>query len=236
MRDRRILGLIALACLGTTQCSPTASPAGAAVPLADMHENFQLAVELRGHALLGDVGGARETAQRLSEVTRRASVGPPTAAWENNMEALRRAAAEGARIDSREGAAEVAASVAAECGACHQAEDVDLGDRFVVGGPPPGGSAGRHMARLTWVSRLLWDGLVGPSDRMWDAGVEALLQTGSFPAELNEMPGVRGTDEAWALLKRLGEDAGEADGAEARTRSLAEIWATCSGCHANIRP
>ena len=86
-----------------------------------------------------------------------------------------------------------------------------------------------------WASRLLWDGLAGPSDLTWYTGAEGLIELGALPEGLEvAIPGPA-VDEASRRLRELGIRATHADTPEARVGVLSEIWATCADCHANPR-
>ncbi len=122
------------------------------------------------------------------------------------------------------GAALAVADVAGQCGACHRAAGVDLGDRFVIGGVSAREGTGAHMARQSWISRLLWDGLVGPSNRTWAEGASQLQVIPDLPDDAWEA-------DAWLELRRLGQSAEAARTRTDRVRALGQIWGACADCH-----
>jgi mono/diheme cytochrome c family protein len=222
----------AVALLLATGCSSAPAPYQGSPTRGQMLAHFDLALELRAHAINGDLARFRMAAQELADLDPAhdlpaeiiLQLGPMR--WEAQ-------AAAGAR--TVEAAAQGAAEVARTCGDCHAANGVPLGDRFVVGERPPTGDTEQHMAGLAWITRLLWDGLVGPSDVTWNAGARALAEAGALPDELlTELP-ERDVRFASDRLQRLAGEAAAAREPEHRVQALGEIWATCSDCHSRTR-
>ena len=222
------MGIVALGCAGTGGRPP-------ATPVATMHANFQAALEMRNAAVVGDFERVNEWADALT-VVMRVEGGLPEGT-ETEQAALRSSAFRAAYTDDATEAARATAEVARRCGDCHRAAGSGLGERFVVGGMLTGESVTRHMARYAWISRLLWDGLVGPSDRTWSAGAEALVDSPGFPEEMAAVVGDRSVREGAATrLRTLGQEAVDATTPDARSRILGNIWATCAGCHVEFHP
>lgn len=177
---------------------------------------------------MGDLAQFRSTAEALAELDPAHNLAPDLIL---QLGPLRWEARAGAGARSTVAAARASAEIGRTCGECHVANDAGLGDRFVVGEAPAGGSAGRHMAGLAWVSRLLWDGLVGPSEETWSAGARALAEAGTLPEGLASSVPVRDVDLASERLRRLASEAAAARETPDRVRVLAQIWATCANCH-----
>ena len=90
----------------------------------------------------------------------------------------------------------------------------------------------RHTDYLSWVSRLLWDGLVAPSERMWRTGAGALVGADAFPPpRAGHVPRDEVTRAA-TNLDELGAEAVMAADADARADLLGKIWTVCADCHA----
>jgi cytochrome c553 len=194
-----------------------------------MITHFDLAVEARGHALNGDVDAFREAAEELAELEPARDLSPELVL---QLGPMRWEAREGANASDAASAAAASARIAKTCGDCHEANAVGLGDRFTIGGPPPPGSAARHMAGLAWASRLLWDGLIGPSDRTWQAGAEGLAELGVLPEGLPADMPAGDVRVAGVRLQQLAERAALTRDVDERVEVLGEIWTTCAGCHA----
>jgi cytochrome c553 len=194
-----------------------------------MITHFDLAVDARGYAIQGDVEAFRDAAAELAELQPAEDL--PEELW-LQLGPMRYEAREGARAESIEDAALASAKIAETCGTCHSANDVPLGDRFTIGGPPPPGTAARHMAGLAWASRLLWDGLIGPSDRTWTAGAEGLEELGVLPEGLPTDLPAGDVRVAAARLQQLAERALLTYETEERVETLGQVWTTCARCHA----
>lgn len=217
-----LLPLLAAACR-------TAPPPSMTSPVQGrMFEHFALARDLRVFAANGDIARLHVTATELAGLEETWGMPPGADAY---LEAMRAAARRAAAAESSREAATATAEVARACGDCHLTNDATLGERFQVAAPLVDDPAVRHTNYLSWVSRLLWDGLVGPSERMWRTGAEALSGAEGVPTpRAGSMPAAD-IDRAGAALHDLSARAlTEADAGE-RVRLLAEIWTTCADCH-----
>lgn len=192
-----------------------------------MHEHFRHALQMRSGAIFGDTELFSEASAALASPPAMDGLPPGSERFVDDVQRqAHRASTASAASERRVAAAEVART----CGACHQAYRV--GPEFVIGGPLPGESLQMHMARQSRVSRLLWDGLVGPSNSTWEAGAEALEATAEFPREI--VSRVRDPEllqEARTQLRALGERASRAADPTDRVRVLAQVWGVCAGCH-----
>lgn len=213
-------------------CSTAPEPFMGSPTRGQMIAHFDLAIELRGHAIRGDLQRFRSTADALADLDPARDL-PPEVILQ--LGPMRWEARTGAEARTNEAAAQAAAEVARTCGDCHVANEVALGDRFVAAAPQPSDDTERHMAGLAWTTRLLWEGLAGPSDRAWDAGAEALISGGALPDEMLGVLPERDVRFASDRLRRLGREAADAREPEYRVRALGEIWATCSECHTSAR-
>ncbi|MCG6956948.1 MAG: hypothetical protein LJF04_13240 [Gemmatimonadetes bacterium] len=221
---------VAAVMLAACHAAPTSAPRAPepAPSPATMHEHFALARDLVTFAMTGNLEGLRVTARELSTLEEARGVPAGAESYVDRVHAAARAAV---AAPSASAAAREVAEVARACGECHLAYGTDLGVRFQD--DPPSGSdpRGRHARYLSWVNRLLWDGLVGPSDRTWRTGAEALAGTEGFPPpDATYVPQdvlARGAGE----LRQLGKDASAAGSADARARVLARVWVTCADCH-----
>lgn len=210
-------------------CASRPQPYMGSPERGQMITHFDLAVHARGHVIDGDVRAFRHAAEELAELEPADDLAPEIIL---QLGPMRYEAREGALARSVEEAALAAAKIARTCGDCHQSAGVGLGDRFTIGGPPPPGSAARHMAGLAWTSRLLWDGLIGPSDRTWTAGAEGLVELGVLPEGLPADLPAGDVRVAGVRLRQLAEKALLTRDPDERVEVLGEIWTTCARCHA----
>jgi len=224
MRGGSVIGVAAL----VWACAPRPAPYQGSPSRGQMITHFDLAVDARGYAIMGDLDAFRDAADDLAELQPADDL--PAELW-LQFGPLRYEARAGGQARTLEEAAMASARIAESCGACHEANGVGLGDRFTIGGPPPPGTTGRHMAGLAWASRLLWDGLIGPSDRTWSAGAEGLGELGVLPEGLPADLPAGDVRVASVRLQQLAERALLSFEPEERISVLGEIWATCAGCH-----
>lgn len=223
-----LAGVLAL----TMACASRPRPFEGSPTRGQMITHFDLALEARELAILGDVDAFGRAAGELSDLDPARDL-PAEVILQ--LGPMRWEAREAARAATPAEAAEGAARIAETCGTCHVANDVGLGERFTLGGPPPAGSTGRHMAGLSWASRLLWDGLVGPSDRTWYTGAEGLIELGALPEGMGRQVPAADVERASARLRQLGNRATDAETAEERVAVLGDIWGTCADCHSGMR-
>jgi len=195
---------------------------------SSMYRHFALARDMRTFSVSGELDILRSTARELVETEESWGMPPGADAFVGRIHEAAGRVADAPDIVL---AADAVAQVAAECGACHVANDVDLGSRFQTTAPLENGSVSRHMARLAWVSRLLWDGLIGPSDRTWATGAEALATAESFPGPVTQYVPQAETEGAAGRLRELGEQAAVTDNSGERAVLLARIWGVCADCH-----
>jgi hypothetical protein len=194
-----------------------------------MFQHFALARDLRVLVVAADMEQLRATARDLANPRETWGLPPGSEPFLDRIrEAANRAAT--SRVPSE--VFRAVADVARECGDCHLTVEATLGNRFQVAEPQTDDPAIRHTNRLSWISRLLWDGLVGPSERMWRTGAEALSTTeGVPPPAATHLPDGL-VAEAGARLASLAEQALAEEEPEQRSEVLAHVWAVCADCHA----
>lgn len=225
-------GIVSVVALLVVSCASRPDPYMGSPSRGQMITHFDLALELRDYAINGQLEDFRDAADDLAELEPATDL---SAELVLQFGPMRWEAREAALAQTIEEAGATAARVAATCGDCHVANKVPLGERFTLGGPPPAGSPARHMAGLAWASRLLWDGLVGPSDRTWFTGAEGLIELGALPEGLPTEYTSSDVAVAGARLRQLGQKATLARDPEARVEILGEVWATCASCHSGGR-
>jgi hypothetical protein len=227
MSRRRPL-LILLGFAGLEACQPSQPPSLQSPVQTSMHEHFALARDLRDWATSGDFEALRATARELAVPQETWGLPPSSDAY---VLQIREAAARAAEAVSGADAIRASADVARVCGDCHVAKQSTLGERFVVARPMVEDPAVRHVNYLSWVSRLLWDGLVGPSERMWRAGAEAMAAVGGVPPPRSTAVPAAEVERTSRLLGDLARRAFDVREPMARAELVADIWTVCAECH-----
>lgn len=222
--------VVPLLLVAFTACQAPPPPTVASPVQEAMFAHFALARDLRALAVNGDLERIRVTALELAESEPAWGMPPGSEVHRDRVHV----AAERASVatDAAQAASAVA-ELAAACGTCHLANDGTLGERFQVATPLLGDPATRHINYLSWVSRLLWDGLVGPSEGMWRTGAGALAGGNGVPAPRGSHVPTSEVERASAVLRELGVEAVTAQDAAARVSVLARIWTECADCHVN---
>ncbi len=118
------------------------------------------------------------------------------------------------------------------CGACHATSP---GPRYegTVTPPPILEDLAVHMTRHVWALDRLWEGIIGPSDPRWVAGVGALHD---HPIDAERLHGREGGESPsdymdW-WIHQPGPSAGlQAQGAD-RARFYSRMVTACAACHA----
>ncbi|MDH4350943.1 MAG: hypothetical protein OEW56_07330 [Gemmatimonadota bacterium] len=191
--------------------------------------HYENAGRLYAEAAAGRLDGVRTEAREL--LARESGEGlPPKTA--SQVEELRAFATLASRAPDLGSAASAVARVGAACGSCHKS--MKRGPAYEVPTGPPAGETPveTRMIRHRWASERLWDGLVGPSDESWHAGVGVLrdvpLFTDALTQDVEQYDAV--TKLAWTVHD-AGARANSATTQAARADLYGELLGTCAACH-----
>lgn len=229
------LALLLVACGGSPE-SPE-PPATAETP-ETMHQHmlthYANAAALREVVIVGELSLLGMPADTLSRDAQHAALPPTAAPFVERMNQAARRAGDARTLDD---ASRSVAEVAAACGACHAAHDVQIGPS-PIGEPSEMLDEQGHMRRHHWATAKLWDGLVRPSWEDWKTGADALSEKALFPAHVEPMGAGPETAQLLDALHAAGkraEGAVDADPA-AKAAIFGEVIATCAGCHSRSQP
>lgn len=192
-----------------------------------MYAHFRDALDLQAGAIYGDLDRLTDAGDRLRRTTSEPGLPPGS---ENFLREVITAATAAKDATTPSEGRQAAAEVARTCGACHQAYRV--GPDFIVGGPVEGDRLSQHMARQNRIARLLWNGVLGPSEETWRAGAAELEAEPPFPQEVAaRVQDAALLEEARSQLRAYGVQARGAQTPEERTDVLAQVWGVCASCH-----
>lgn len=227
MRSHTQISFALAALTALAGCAPDPVPPQSPVQTT-MYRHFALARDMRSFAVSGELDRLREVALELSEAEEAWGLPPGSA---DHLDRVRRSARQASEAGTLAEAQGATADLAQACGDCHLANQVDLGSRFRTVAPLSNGSVARHMNRLAWVSRLLWDGLIGPSERTWSTGAGALVDTSAFPGPTATHVPSSVVQESARALAELAAEAVVTE-PQGRPRLLERMWGVCTDCHA----
>lgn len=186
-----------------------------------MDGHWTQADQMRAALLFGDLDGSRESARWLAEHAEHPALPKGVLSPVEDMRAFARSVL---RADIVADAARCTSEMAGACGRCHRASGttVPVQENTM---PASGLEPARHMLRHKWAADRMWEGLVAPSDRMWELGATALIEEPLFAGD---------DAEVQALARKIHGLGATARGqpADHRPGIYARLVATCAECHA----
>ena len=191
-----------------------------------MRAHFSHVSEIRDAIIRSDLAGVRPPATWLATQPQE---GLPIAAQPHVGE-MQRVAAEVAAAKSLPQAASGMARLAAACGNCHVAVEATPTLMAVLPQSEDETLKGR-MRKHYRAAEHLYRGLVVPSSRSWQLGVEALSGN---PVELELTRSGKPSPEIRALAQRLlglAQNAASAESQGARWPLYGQMLTTCAECH-----
>jgi cytochrome c553 len=196
----------------------------------DMHRHFDDVTAIQQALISGDL----LLAQSLAKQTRAGFAGPAPEKWGPFIERTVASAEMMEAAKDLDMAARVAATMAGTCGDCHSNLGIHATGVHVEPAPTAEGnnSFSSYMRRHRWAADRMWDGLIGPSDAAWNAGVQVLISTPLKAEDVSNQMVV--TPEIEALLKQVEESSTTAQVAQTpeQWRELyGGLLAGCASCH-----
>src|SRR5690606_4640670 len=179
----------------------------------------------------GDLEAVAEPARWLAEQSSYASMPDP---WKAHLQDMRNAGQlvlEGTDLAAK---ARATGQLAAACGTCHTAlgqspQWKDTSEDVAASGRSP------HMLEHMQATEHLWQGLAGPSEQAWQAGVLALSDAPLTPESLVE--GQSPSKEVVELATKvheLGKKGADTKETSARAELYGELLTTCADCHSAL--
>lgn len=208
------------------------APAQDASVKAHMLEHFEAIRGMERALVVGDLEGAKKEARYLANH----NLGEESKRFRDKALAVQNAARVFAESATAESAPAAAARLALSCGRCHLATTTITSFEWTPA-PAAEGDAGSRMRRHLWAMDRLWEGLVGPSNSMWEKGAE-ILTSAPFPLE-SLLAGHRAEDPQVAALSKtlnaLSKRASQAEDLEERAEIYGALLETCQQCHRKTR-
>jgi cytochrome c553 len=209
-----------------------AAPPDAAAPTLQDHMtgHFTVVSELERAIARGHLEEAQHLATWLG-----AHEEPQQEGWRPFVDELHSAALAVATAPDLPTAAALAARLGRACSKCHQARAAVVTYSWEPV-PDEHPSLAAQMKRHQWAAARLWEGLVGPSDEMWNEGT-AVLATAKLDAQAAAGGAPRGDVVALAAkVRELARRATKLTDQDARAELYGELLSTCAGCHQLVRP
>lgn len=196
-----------------------------------MPDHFWIVSWARDAVIDGDLESLRRPLLSLADYTYDSVVPGP---WMDGIGKLQAAARLTANADNLSVAASGVATMTRICGQCHeqQGHRLELFPVEVVTKTPKSDTLKARMNRHAWASERLWEGLMAPSDQVWQAGAAALAHA---PVKAPKIGAFTPKDFAQSLarLRDLGLRASQATSPEERSNIYGLALATCAECHAD---
>jgi len=196
-----------------------------------MKDHFTQSRRVYDAIVRGDLVAMRAPAEWLADHKISDTLPAPWKPHVGDMQNAARLALEASDIP---GAADALGGMGVACGGCHTA----LGATLKFTGMSPEGKESSvldRMQRHTWAADRMWEGLIGPSDVAWNAGVAAVQDAPLHPEMLadNKSPPQEVVDLA-AAVHALGKRGATTREPAARARLYGEFVATCAACHSRL--
>jgi cytochrome c553 len=213
--------------------TPVAPPVDASDPETlkqHMWKHFTAISQLQRAIARGHLDEAKELANWIATHPEL-----PQEGWEPYLDQLHGAALEVAGAKDLPTAATLATKLVRACSKCHEARGAIVTFAWELQ-PEDGPALQVQMKRHQWAAARLWDGLVGPSDELWNEGAGVLAT-----AHLDTLQASGGTTRGdvtalAAHVRELALRAVKLEDTDARAQLYGELLSTCAGCHQIVRP
>lgn len=192
-----------------------------------MKEHFDQVGVMQNAVIRGDLEALREPAKFMAE--HKAAGMPPKAATQIlAMQTAARRAAEASDINM---AANAVATMASTCGTCHRATETVV-KPAAPADPPKTEDLAAHMLAHQQAVEYLYQGLIAPSDDLWQKGAQLLraspMQKEKFPADEKLTDDIRAFE---AKTHQFADMAHKAGDPKTRVGVYGAVIASCAGCH-----
>jgi cytochrome c553 len=195
---------------------------------AGMKEHFDRVVTIQQAVIRGDLEDVREPAKWIADNQSNEGLPSPAHALIANMRAVARRAADATTLQA---AGTEAGALVATCGNCHAALATRPKLPPVPDPPVKSGTVG-HMLEHQHAVDLMYQGIVAPSDELWNKGAAELKAAPLARKDLPRDPAL--TNEVAASEARthqLAEKALTTRDANGRAAIYGDVISGCGSCH-----
>lgn len=214
------------------RATPPLVPEAATPTVAEhMRDHFTQAIRARDAIIRGDLAAMKEPAGWLADHKVSETL-PDT--WKPHVGDMQNAARLAVQANDLAVAADAIGAMGTACGGCHTA----LGTPLQFSGKSPEGQESSvldRMLRHQWAAERMWEGLIGPSEVAWSAGVAALQEAPLHPEMLadNKSPPQEVVDLA-DKIHTLGQRGKTTQEPDARAKLYGEYVSACDSCHSRL--
>lgn len=233
MRTRQYLPLVLATAVAAgvlaTRTPPATAQAGQTQPepAARMRGHYGQALVLHAAVIRGDLPAVAAPAKSLAEDSGPSSLPAGSA---RHVEAIKAAARRAAAAKDVLAAAAATSAMLTSCGECHRAAGTM--PAAPLASPPVVGGIVGHMLQHQQAADQMLQGLMRPSNALWQEGARSFLKAPLHPQDLPVDTAARkqmvATEER---LHRTASQAVEATEPLARANLYAMILAGCADCH-----
>lgn len=203
-------------------------------PVADhMHEKLTLITFIRSAVIAGSLEDARKPAIQLADQETIAGLPEVFRPFIAQMRTYARHVIEAPDPVS---SAESVSRMAQTCGACHVASGISLEFGYDQLPRQDMEDVVTHMQRHQWAMDRLWEGLIGPSDKAWQRGIDMLIDVPLASEDVTTADEhFEAIDTIAGRIHALGRMGSETVTADARSELYGEILGQCASCHSLLR-
>lgn len=206
------------------------APVDASALRTHMTSHFDAVARIQQALIRGELDQARDDATYLIEHDEHASLD----AWQSYVQAMRAAATQVKAAPDLASAARRTADLGLQCSLCHTARSAIVAFAWE---PLPAADAtvATRMRRHAWGAARLWEGLIGPSDDLWNLGAEVMTSTELEALVVERMDLDHEARDLIDQVQILARRAPAATTAEARAALHGELFVLCTACHQRVR-
>ncbi|HVV81450.1 MAG TPA: hypothetical protein VHE35_00175 [Kofleriaceae bacterium] len=195
-----------------------------------MDEHFGAATRLEQAIVRGELDDARDAATYLATHAEH----PELDDWQPYVEQMQAAAGRVKAAPDLASAAALVGDVGLQCSSCHSVRAAIVTFPWEPV-PDTDATVATRMRRHQWAAARLWEGLIGPSDDLWELGAEVMADNELESLVTARMALDHDARDLISSVQLLARKAPSATTAEARASLYDDLLPVCAGCHQLVR-